>query len=418
MSTVEAPVATIRTSFAPRLVELLSGEWRYVPILTAIALIWILFGALDPKFLSPRNLSNLSLQSIVTGTLALGLVPVLIIRQIDMSVAAVSGVAATITGQLLLVFDTSVWVAIGAGVLFGVAVGFLQARWITWTRAPGFLVTFGVSLILAAVQLLLLPRTGQINLFGTDLTFLAGSYVHKTLSWGLVAVAAIAFAVFRYLSVSDAIKAGLHVTVLKNVVVPTLAVLLVVAVAVAALNAHNGVPVALLLFIVAIIVLSYVGSHTRFGIYLYAAGSNPSAVVRAGIKVDRIRIAAFMICGGFAAFGGILAASRLLGVSAQSSGMGTLLLEAITAAVVGGTSLFGGRGSPWSALFGALAITSISNGIDLLGLGTEVKLATQGTVLILATSIDFRRAQFFSRVFGGGMSVAREDGWSEQTKTK
>lgn len=388
MSTVEAPVATIRTSFAPRLVELLSGGWRYVPILTAIALIWILFGALDPKFLSPRNLSNLSLQSIVTGTLALGLVPVLIIRQIDMSVAAVSGVAATITGQLLLVFDTSVWVAIGAGVLFGVAVGFLQARWITWTRAPGFLVTFGVSLILAAVQLLLLPRTGQINLFGTDLTFLAGSYVHKTLSWGLVAVAATAFAVFRYLSVSDAIKAGLHVTVLKNVVVPTLAVLLVVAVAVAALNAHNGVPVALLLFIVAIIVLSYVGSHTRFGIYLYAAGSNPSAVVRAGIKVDRIRIAAFMICGGFAAFGGILAASRLLGVSAQSSGMGTLLLEAITAAVVGGTSLFGGRGSPWSALFGALAITSISNGIDLLGLGTEVKLATQGTVLILATSIN------------------------------
>jgi D-xylose transport system permease protein len=171
-------------------------------------------------------------------------------------------------------------------------------------------------------------------------------------------------------------------------VVPTLAVLLVVAVAVAALNAHNGVPVALLLFILAIIVLSYVGSHTRFGIYLYAAGSNPSAVVRAGIKVDRIRIAAFMICGGFAAFGGILAASRLLGVSAQSSGMGTLLLEAITAAVVGGTSLFGGRGSHWAALFGALAITSISNGIDLLGLGTEVKLATQGVVLILATSID------------------------------
>lgn len=140
---------------------------------------------MDPKFLSPRNLSNLSLQSIVTGTLALGLVPVLIIRQIDMSVAAVSGVAATITGQLLLVFETSVWVAIAAGVLFGVAVGFLQARWITWTRTPGFLVTFGVSLILAAVQLRLLPKTGQINLFGTDLTFLAGSYVHKSLSWGL-----------------------------------------------------------------------------------------------------------------------------------------------------------------------------------------------------------------------------------------
>jgi len=135
-------------------------------------------------------------------------------------------------------------------------------------------------------------------------------------------------------------------------VVPTLAVLIVVAVAVAALDAHNGVPVALLLFILAIIVLSYVGSHTRFGIYLYAAGSNPSAVVRAGIKVDRIRIAAFMICGGFAAFGGIsgrFPPSRRLGAIV---GMGTLLLEAITAAVVEARAFSAGEarlGRPCSA---------------------------------------------------------------------
>jgi len=388
MTSVEVPIAPARTPLAPRLVELLSGDWRYVPILTAIVLIWILFGVWDSKFLSPRNLSNLSLQSVVTGILALGLVPVLIIRQIDMSVAAVSAVAGTITGQMLIVFDAPVWVAIAAGVAFGAAVGFVQGRWITWTKTPGFLVTFGVSLILAAVQLRLLPATGQINLFGTDLTFLAGSYVDKSLSWGLVLLAVAGFAVFRYLYISDAIKAGLQVTIAKNVAAPTAIVLLVIAIAVGALNRHNGVPVAVLIFLLAIIVLSYVGSHTRFGVYLYATGANPSAVARAGIKVDRIRMAAFMICGAFAAFGGILAASRLLGVSAQSSGMGTLLLEAITAAVVGGTSLFGGRGSPWSALFGALAITSISNGIDLLGLGTEVKLATQGIVLILATSFD------------------------------
>lgn len=208
------------------------------------------------------------------------------------------------------------------------------------------------------------------------------------MSWGLVLLAIAGFAVFRYLYISDAIKAGLPVTIAKNVAGPTAIVLVVMAIAVGGLNRHNGVPVAVLIFLMAIIVLSYIGSHTRFGVYLYAMGANPSAVARAGIKVDRIRIAAFMICRAFAAFGGILAASRLLGVSAQSSGMGTLLLEAITAAVVGGTSLFGGRGSPWSALFGALAITSISNGIDLLGLGTEVKLATQGIVLILATSLN------------------------------
>ena len=232
MSSIEAPIAPARTPLAPRIVELLSGDWRYVPILTAIVLIWILFGVWDPKFLSPRNLSNLSLQSVVTGILALGLVPVLIIRQIDMSVAAVSAVAGTITGQMLIVFDAPVWLAIGAGVAFGAAVGFVQGRWITWTKTPGFLVTFGVSLILAAVQLRLLPTTGQINLFGTDLTFLAGSYVDKSLSWALVLLAVAGFAVFRYLYVSDAIKAGLPVTVLKNVVAPTAIVLLVMAIAV------------------------------------------------------------------------------------------------------------------------------------------------------------------------------------------
>ena len=162
-----------------------------------------------------------SLQSVVTGILALGLVPVLIIRQIDMSVAAVSAVAGTITGQMLIVFDAPVWLAIAAGVAFGAAVGFVQGRWITWTKTPGFLVTFGVSLILAAVQLRLLPATGQINLFGTDLTFLAGSYVDKSLSWGLVLLAVAGFAVFRYLYISDAIKARLPVTIAKNVAAPT-----------------------------------------------------------------------------------------------------------------------------------------------------------------------------------------------------
>jgi D-xylose transport system permease protein len=383
MSSAQAgrlPQSSVRAPFVSRAAALLAGDWRYVPIATAIVLIWAFFAVQNPAYLSPRNLSNLCLQSVVTGMLALGLVPVLLIGQIDMSVAAMSAVAATIAGQLLLVERASVWLAIGAGVLFGGCVGFLQGRWITWTGTPAFLVTFGVSLALAALQLFLLPVTGQINLYGTDIVVLAGAYLPAGLSWAFSLLAVIAFAAFRLSAFMEARNAGLEVSV-RTVVLPTLLVLIGLAVVVGALNRHNGVPVALLLFVVPIIVLTYVGSHTRFG-------GNPSAVARAGIDVDRIRIAAFVICGMFAAFGGILGASRLLGVSAQSSGMGTLLLEAITAAVVGGTSLFGGRGSPWSALFGALAIASISNGIDLLGLGTEVKLATQGLVLVLATSVD------------------------------
>jgi D-xylose transport system permease protein len=383
----------VRAPLITRAAALLAGDWRYVPIVTAIVLIWVFFALRNVAYVSPRNLSNLCLQSVVTGMLALGLVPVLLIGQIDMSVAAMGAVSATITGQLLLVGRVSVWLAIAAGVAFAGCVGFIQGRWITWTGAPAFLVTFGVSLALAALQLFLLPATGQINLYGTDITVLAGAYLPASLGWAIAALSGLAFVAFRLTAYTQARNAGIEAN-MRDVIVPIVLVVIGLAVVVETLNLHNGVPVALLLFVLPIIVMTYVGSHTRFGLYLYATGGNPGAVARAGISVDKIRIAAFVICSMFAAFGGIVGASRLLGVSAQSSGMGTLLLEAITAAVVGGTSLFGGRGSPWSALFGALAITSISNGIDLLGLGTEVKLATQGLVLVLATSLDAAANKF------------------------
>jgi D-xylose transport system permease protein len=128
MSSAQAsrlPQSSVRAPFVSRAAALLAGDWRYVPIATAIVLIWAFFAVQNPVYLSPRNLSNLCLQSVVTGMLALGLVPVLLIGQIDMSVAAMSAVAATIAGQLLLVEHVSVWLAIGAGVLFGGCVGFL-----------------------------------------------------------------------------------------------------------------------------------------------------------------------------------------------------------------------------------------------------------------------------------------------------
>ncbi len=153
-------VPAVRAPMMSRIAGLIAGDWRYVPILVAIVLVWTFFASQNPAFISPRNLTNLSLQSVVTGMLALGLVPVLLIGQIDMSVAAMSAVGSTITGQLLLQTDCPLVPAILAGVLFGAVIGFLQGRWLTWTRTPAFLVTFGVSLALAALQLRLLPQTG------------------------------------------------------------------------------------------------------------------------------------------------------------------------------------------------------------------------------------------------------------------
>ncbi len=222
---------------------------------------------------------------------------------------------------------------------------------------------------------------------GTSLTALVGTFLPSSIGWLVAVFAVAAFAVLRLLSHRDARNAGLEVSLLNSVIAPVALVAFVLFGIVLILDAHKGVPLAGVIFFGLTAIFAYFTSSTRYGLYLYAVGANASAVARAGISVNRIRLIAFSLCGAFAAFGGVLGASRLLGVSAQS-GAGGELLQAITAAIVGGTSLFGGRGSPWSAIIGAFAITAISNGMDLIGYGTEVKLATQGALLVAATSID------------------------------
>ena len=157
------------------------------------------------------------------------------------------------------------------------------------------------------------------------------------------------------------------------------------------LENQRGLPMPVILFIGLLGVMSYIAHETRFGTYLYAIGDNAEAARRAGIKVDRIKITAFAIAGGMAAFGGILSASRILGVSVSSGGGvggGALLLESIAAAVIGGVSLFGGRGMVIGALFGALIIGTVSNGLNLMGVANEARLIVTGLLLVLAVSID------------------------------
>jgi D-xylose transport system permease protein len=163
--------------------------------------------------------------------------------------------------------------------------------------------------------------------------------------------------------------------------------LAVVLVAVAVLNADRGVPLALLILLGFVVGFDFVTRRTRFGRYIFAVGGNAEAARRAGISVDGIRIAVFALSGTLAACGGILAASRLLAVN-QSSGGSDFLLDVIAAAVIGGTSLFGGRGSVWSALTGALVIGSIENGMDLLALSSDRKFIVTGAVLLAAVIID------------------------------
>lgn len=360
--------------------------FRLGPVLVVLVLVWGFFAIMNPRFLSPINLSNLTLQIAVTATLALGLVFVLLLGEIDLSVAALSGACAAVTANLAVNAGWNPVLAVLAGLLLGVAWALAQAVIVLY-GAPSFIVTLAGSLALGGVLLLLLPEAGQIVLSNSPLKAIAGSYLPPAAGWAAGAVTVVLMAAFSYLRYRNRRALNLRTTLVGGLIAPVAAVAALSVVIIVLMNAHRGVPVMFAALMAIVAILAYVTSQTRFGVRLYAVGGNREAARRAGIPVGRTVLIAFGLAGLFAALAGTFAASRLLGVSNQSGG-GTLLLEAIAAAVIGGTSLFGGKGTVWSAVLGALLIGSISNGMDLLGLPTEAKLIVTALILVAATVAD------------------------------
>jgi D-xylose transport system permease protein len=373
------------------LTERLGNELRFVPVALGLVALVIFFAFQSDVFLTSRNLNNLLIQSTVTGIIALGLVFVLLTGEIDLSVAATSGVAAVFMAKLVVDTGMPIPIAILLGVGVGVLIGAASARWITLIGVPSFVVTLGVGLLLNGVQLLLLPNTGRYNLLNTGVESLAATYVSGIWAWALVLIAIALFTLVRLSTFRSRVGAGLPASFGSAVLLPVSVVALILVAVLLFLAYQRGLPMPVILFVGLLGITSYVAHETRFGTYLYAIGDNAEAARRAGIKVDRIKIAAFAVAGGMAAFGGILSASRILGVSVSSGGGvggGALLLESIAAAVIGGVSLFGGRGMVIGALFGTLIIATVSNGLNLMGVANEARLIVTGLLLVLAVSID------------------------------
>jgi D-xylose transport system permease protein len=373
------------------LAERLGGELKFVPIAVGLIALIIFFSTQSDVFLTSRNLNNLLVQSTVTGIIALGLVFVLLVGEIDLSVAATSGVSAVLMAKFVVDFGSPIPLAIAAGVILGMIIGAVSGRWITLIGVPSFVVTLGVGLLLNGVQLLMLPNTGRYNLLNTGVEKLAATYVTGFSAWFLVICAICLFVVVRLTNYRARIKADLSGSFTSGVLLPSGAVAFILIVVLIFLENLRGLPMPFILFVSLLGVMSYIASETRFGLYLYAIGNSAEAARRAGIKVDQIKIMAFAIAGGMAAFGGILSASRILGVSVSSGGGvggGALLLESIAAAVIGGVSLFGGRGMVVGALFGALIIATVSNGLNLMGVANEARLIVTGLLLVGAVSVD------------------------------
>jgi D-xylose transport system permease protein len=358
-----------------------------VPVLVVLLLIWAYFGFQNPVFLSSRNITNLSMQIVVTTILALGLLFVLLIGELDLSVAVSSAVSAAVAADLAVNYGFGVIPSFLAALCVGAVIGLIQGLIVEKFRAPAFIVTLGVSLALQGVLLDLLPESNMISLVGLPLAAISTTYLPPLAGYGLLAIGIIVFAVLAALSHRAKRSASLDSGFGRHVVAPVAAIAVVGAVVVAIMNSYRGVPLTLALLFVLLAILSYVTTQTRFGVYLYAIGANREAARRAGIPVGVIRVVAFTLTATLAALAGMLAASRVMAVSTDSANS-TLVLEAIAAAVIGGVSLFGGRGSAWAALVGALVMGSISNGMLLINASTQTRLEVQGAILVLAVVLD------------------------------
>jgi D-xylose transport system permease protein len=363
------------------------GELGSLPVIVGLIVIWGIFQYLNPNFLTARNLTNLMVQIADTGTIAVGIVLVLLLGEIDLSVGSVSGLGAGVMAVLNVKNGVPAPLAIAAGVATGTAIGLAQGLWFTTFKIPSFVVTLAGLLAWQGVLILILGTSGTINLFDPGIDAIAGSFLTPEQGWAVAIVGLLVFVGGMALTRRRRVASGLEVAPVYGLIFRAAAASVLVLGIVFFLNSNRGVPLAALILVAFVVGFDYAMRRTRFGRGVFAVGGNAEAARRAGMNITRIRLAVFALAGTMAATGGIIAASRLLAVN-QSSGGGDVLLNAIAAAVIGGTSLFGGRGTVWAALTGALVIGSINNGLDLLALPASIKFIVTGGVLLMAVTVD------------------------------
>jgi D-xylose transport system permease protein len=383
-----APAATAATGGSRSAVSRWRGGVGAWSVVAGLVVIWITFQSLNSAFLSSANLYNLSRQISYGAVVSLGIVMVLLIGEVDLSVGSIAGLSAAVLAVLVQNNGWNPELAILATVALGAVLGSAQGLVTTRFNVPSFVVTLGGLLLFYGLQLRVLGDTGTIRFPFSEtiaqienLTFeVLSSYL---LAAGAVAVYLVASAVVRRRSLRANLPAPSWAAIAGRTGLVGAAAFVTVWV----LNRSAGLPLALVIVITLVVVFWVLTTQTRYGQYVYAVGGNAEAARRAGINVTRIRISVFSLSGATAALGGVMAGSYV-GAASQQLGGDTLLLYAIAAAVIGGTSLFGGRGSVWAALLGWLVIGSIYNGMFLLNLETDVQFMIIGAVLIGALVID------------------------------
>ena len=366
-----------------------SGDLGSLPVVIGLLIIWTVFGVLNPIFLSSNNLVNLLFDCSTVGVISLGIVCILMVGEIDLSVGSVSGVSSAILGVLWVNQEWSIVFAILAAILFGVLIGCVYALLYNRFGMPSFVSTLAGLLAFLGLQLYLLGKTGSINLpYGSGIVSFGQLLVMPhTVSYVLAAMPGIVMFSAGRSAIARRRAANLSTNSYGSLVLSAVAVTLLIELIVYYLNRGRGVPWMFGLFVGLVVVMNYALTRTKWGRSMHAVGGNREAARRAGINVRGIYARAFALCAMFAAMGGVLSAARLASAS-QQAGTGDVNLNAIAAAVIGGTSLFGGRGSAYAALLGIIVIQSIASGLTMLNLSSSLRYMITGAVLAIAVIVD------------------------------
>ncbi|WP_144148820.1 sugar ABC transporter permease [Paraburkholderia sp. BCC1884] len=377
-----------------------SGDLGSLPVVAGLVIIWTVFTSLNPVFLSADNLVNLLFDCSTVGVISLGIVCVLMVGQIDLSVGSMSGFASALLGMLWVNHGWPVLLAIVAAIVVGAVVGALYALLLNRLGMPSFVATLAGLLAILGMQLYVLGATGSINLpYDSALVNLGQLIIiPAVISYLLALVPGGVMLVLGMRTSARRRAVNLSAPSMSSLLARALAITVLLEAVVAYLNMGRGVPLMFGIFLGLAVAMDYALKRTRWGRSMHAVGGNHEAARRAGIKVNAIYTSAFVLCASLAALGGVLTAARLASAS-QQAGTGDVNLNAIAAAVIGGTSLFGGRGSAYSAVLGIIVIQSIASGLTLLNLSSSLRFMITGAVLAIAVIVDSLARQ--SRVSHG-----------------
>ena len=387
---------SLSTSAANYWSRIKAGDIGSLPAILGLIALCAIFGVMSEYFFTNRNFANLLTQAAPVIVIAMGLIFVLLLGEIDLSAGYASGVCGAVLVLAVTNHGLPWYFALLISIVIGGLLGFLMGTLVSRIGIPSFVVTLSAFLAFQGILLLLAGEGGTIPIADKTILAVENSNLTPTQGWILFILLGVVYVLLGLNRINSRHRAGLKSELLSLWLIKTFALLVITGAAVFILNRERGnppvistrgIPIVAPIILAILIAGTFVLGNTSFGRHLYAVGGNAEAARRAGINIKRVRTASFVICSSLAAVAGMFFASRMNSISPSTGGSSTLLY-AVGAAVIGGTSLFGGKGKMRDAILGGLVVAVIDNGMGLLGYGAGIQFLVTGAVLLVSASVD------------------------------